>query len=67
MINRVINIVFILVGGAIALYANPEEDQNEYLLIFGVVILMIGLYRLSKGIRGNKPTEPLVKTEDEEE
>ena len=67
MVNRIINIVFILVGGGIALYANPEEDQNEYLLIFGVVILMIGLYRLSKGIRGNKPVEPLVKFEDEEE
>lgn len=47
---RFTNIVLILTGGLIALYAQAEENQNVYILIGGIFLLMIGLYRLSKGI-----------------
>ena len=40
----------ILVGGAVALYAESGEEQNTYILIGGIFLLMIGLYRLSRGI-----------------
>ncbi|MCO4822620.1 MAG: hypothetical protein KC469_11165 [Flavobacteriaceae bacterium] len=48
--HRFTNIVFILTGGLIALYAQAEDNQNVYILIGGIFLLMIGLYRLSKGI-----------------
>lgn len=48
--HRFTNIVLILTGGLIALYAQAEENQNVYILIGGIFLLMIGLYRLSKGI-----------------
>lgn len=42
--------LLLLIGSCIALYANSNEDQNVYLLIFGIVILMFGAYRLSATI-----------------
>ena len=48
--NSKLNYLLILIGGAIALYANAEEDQGQYLLIGGIFVLMIGLYRLSRKI-----------------
>ena len=48
--HRFTNIVFILTGGLITIYAQAEENQNVYILIGGIFLLMIGLYRLSKGI-----------------
>ncbi|MDB2471264.1 hypothetical protein N9W96_01245 [Flavobacteriaceae bacterium] len=48
--NRFFNYFLIGLGGLVALYANAYESQNTYILIGGVVILMTGLYRLSRGI-----------------
>ena len=48
--NRIVNVILILTGGLIALYAQAEENQNVYILIGGIVMLMTGLYRLSRGI-----------------
>ena len=48
--NRFINFFLIGVGGLVALYANAYESQNTYILIGGIVMLMTGLYRLSRGI-----------------
>lgn len=49
-ISRLINYLFIITGGIIALYVNSEDTQNVYLLILGIFLLMLGLYRLSRGI-----------------
>jgi len=54
--SRLINIILILTGGVIALYSKAEENQNVYILIGGIVLLMTGLYRLSRGISG-KPAD----------
>ena len=65
--SRIVNIVLILIGGLIALYARAEENQNVYILIGGIVLLMTGLYRLSRGISG-KPTndnDSFIKEEKE--
>lgn len=45
-----INYLLIIVGGLIALYAQAGETQNQYLLIGGIVILMMGLYRISRNL-----------------
>jgi len=48
--SRLINIILILTGGIIALYSQADENQNVYILIGGIVMLMTGLYRLSRSI-----------------
>lgn len=65
--SRIVNIVLILIGGLIALYAQAKENQNVYILIVGIILLMTGLYRLSRGI-SNKPTinDSFIKEEEEE-
>jgi hypothetical protein len=55
--NRLVNIILILTGGLIALYAQAEENQNVYILIGGIVLLMTGLYRLSRGISTQNKSE----------
>ncbi|WP_299526644.1 hypothetical protein [Winogradskyella sp.] len=49
-ISRTINFVCIVVGGMIAIYAQAEARQNTYLLIGGIVLLMLGVYRTSRNI-----------------
>lgn len=48
--SKSINYLLILVGGLIALYAQAGETQNHYLLIGGIVILIMGLYRISRNV-----------------
>ncbi|MBJ6369205.1 hypothetical protein [Snuella sedimenti] len=52
MKNTILNYALLIVGAAIALYANADEDQNEYILILGIVVLMLGVYRVSRTIPG---------------
>ncbi len=49
-ISRLINFILIVSGSAVAFYINSKEEQNVYLLILGIFLLMVGLYRLSRGI-----------------
>ena len=49
-ISRTITLTCITVGGAVALYAKAQEQQNQYILMAGIVLLMIGVYRLSRNI-----------------
>lgn len=65
-IGRFINVILILTGGLIALYAQAEENQNVYILIGGIVMLMTGLYRLSRGI-SSKRMEDDNESEDNQE
>lgn len=55
--SRIMNIILILTGGLIALYAQAEDNQNVYILIGGIVMLMTGLYRLSRGISSKRTDE----------
>ena len=62
--SRIVNIVLILTGGLIALYAQAEDNQNVYILIGGIVMLMTGLYRLSRGI-SSKEDDTFIKSDKE--
>lgn len=54
-ISRTLNFIFIIAGGFIALYAKADEGQNVYLLMVGIVLLMMGLYRTSRNLSSRKP------------
>lgn len=64
--SRTINFILILVGGVVAIYAESGEKQNLYVLLGGVMLLMIGLYRLSKGIPSKRQDEDNSFIEEEE-
>ncbi|MCB0399190.1 MAG: hypothetical protein KDD26_06100 [Winogradskyella sp.] len=66
------NLICVVVGGIVAIYAQAGEKQNLYLLIGGIVLLMFGIYRTSRNIPSkyeNKEEESFVKSEpiDEDE
>lgn len=56
-ISRALNLLFIIVGGLIAIYAKAGVEQNQYLLIGGIVILMVGVYRISRNIPSKNDQE----------
>ncbi|MFV0564489.1 MAG: hypothetical protein ACK5NB_01515 [Flavobacteriaceae bacterium] len=47
---KYLNYILIIIGAAIAIYAKAGEAQNQYMLIGGIMVLMIGIYRISKTI-----------------
>ena len=67
-ISRLINYICIVAGGCVALYAQAAEQQNTYLLMGGLVLLMFGIYRISRNIpsKHDKEEETFIKTEDED-
>ena len=65
--SRALNLILIVIGGVAAIYAEPGEGQNTYILLAGVMLLMIGLYRLSKGISSKKYDNDSNFVKEEEE
>lgn len=65
-VSKILNYVLIILGASIAIYAQAEEKQDVLILVIGIVVLMIGIYRISRNI-GDKPKGPdgFVKTEDD--
>jgi hypothetical protein len=55
--SRIINYILILTGGIVAIYAQAEEEQNQYILIGGIMVLMLGIYRISRTIPSKKDQE----------
>ena len=47
---KYLNYILILIGAVVAIYSKAGEAQNQFVLIGGIVILMIGVYRISKTI-----------------
>ncbi len=56
-----------VIGAVISLYANNTDDQNTYLLILGIVLLMIGIYRISRTIPSKNECESYNETNTEDE
>lgn len=54
---KYLNYLLIIVGGFIAVYAKSGIEQNQYILIGGIVVLMIGVYRISKTIPSKNDEE----------
>jgi len=55
--NTKINYLLLIIGGIIALYANSGEQQNEYFLIVGIVLFVIGIYRIARTIPSKTDVE----------
>ncbi len=49
-ILKYLNYILILIGAVIAIYAKVGANQNQYILISGIIVLMIGVYRIAKTI-----------------
>ncbi|WP_246046839.1 hypothetical protein [Hyunsoonleella aestuarii] len=47
---KYLNYILILIGAVIAIYAKVGANQNQYILISGIIVLMIGVYRIAKTI-----------------
>lgn len=47
---KYINYILIILGAFVALYAKAGTEQNLFILIAGIIMLMIGIYRISKTI-----------------
>lgn len=45
---KYLNYILIVLGAFAALYAQQGTEQNEYILIGGIAILVVGIYRISK-------------------
>lgn len=60
---KYLNYILIILGAIVAIYAKSETKQNEYILIGGIVILMIGVYRISRGIPSKQDREDVDNSE----
>ena len=47
---KYLNYLFIIIGAVVAMYAKTGTEQNQYILIGGIALLMIGIYRITKTI-----------------
>ena len=62
--SRILNVGLILIGALVALYAQAGADQNQYILIGGIVLLMTGIYRVSRNIPSKNNQEQENNKED---
>ena len=56
--SRALSFLLIIIGGVIAIYAQAGADQNEYLLIGGIMVLMLGVHRISRNIPSKNDDGP---------
>jgi len=56
-ISKNINYILIVIGAIVAFYAQNQEEKNEAMLIGGIVLLMIGVYRISRHIPSKKDAD----------
>ncbi len=55
MINsKIRDYVLILIGCVVAIYAQAGEQQNVFVLILGIALLMYGLFKISVTIPSKK-------------
>ena len=47
---KYLNYLFIIIGAVVAMYAKTGTEQNQFILIGGIALLMIGIYRITKTI-----------------
>lgn len=47
---KYINYILILFGATVAMYAKAGANQSQELLVVGIVMLMLGIYRVSKQV-----------------
>ena len=47
---KYLNYLLIILGASVAIYSKAGVEQNQFVLIGGIVILMLGIYRVSRNI-----------------
>ncbi len=52
-----INTVLIVVGGGLLIYTFTRQEENKYLEIIGLIIIMFGLYRSTNLYADEKKNE----------
>ncbi len=52
-----LNYVLIIMGALVAIYAKAEAEQNQLVLVFGIVVLMVGVYRIARTIPSRQQDE----------
>lgn len=55
--SRFISVLLIVLGAIVAVYAKAGAEQNVYILIAGIVLLMLGVYRISRNIPSKNDQE----------
>jgi putative Mn2+ efflux pump MntP len=63
--SRFISVLLIVFGAIVAVYAKAGAEQNVYILIAGIVLLMLGVYRISKNIPSKNDQETNEKNSQE--
>lgn len=61
---KYLNYALIVIGAFIAMYAKVGVDQNQLILMTGIVLLMIGIYRISKNIPSKDESDNDENSED---
>ena len=56
-LSKTISILLIIIGGFIAFYAQAGANQNQYVLVAGIFLLMMGVYRISRNIPSKNERE----------
>ena len=64
-LKRNISYALILLGGILALYEQSKDDPNQYLVIIGLAMLMVGVYTTARRIPEKKNSEAQETEEDE--
>ena len=54
---KYLNYLFIIIGAFVAMYAKTGTEQNQFILIGGIVLLMVGIYRITKTIPSKNDEE----------
>ena len=62
--SRTISYILILIGAVVAIYARAGEEQNQLILIGGIVVLMLGIYSVSRNIPSKQDQEEENKNTD---
>lgn len=57
LLMKYLNYIIIVIGAVVAIYAKTGVEQNEYILIGGIFMLMVGVYRISKTIPSRNDEE----------
>lgn len=58
------NYILIILGAVIAMYSKAGTEQNQYILIGGIMVLMIGIYRISRHIPSKNADDDINKDEE---
>lgn len=56
---KYLNYILIIIGAIIALYSNSSKEQNQNILIIGIVLLMAGIFRIARTIPSKRDKDEL--------